>query len=122
MLRHLKPSAPAVGAFAGHVVPFLLSRVFLHRLYDAAVAQDAQTGRFYYVLLLVMHVLGPVVGGVVAACLSRHQPLWHGLLSGVTGSVVVGLLKGFDIGWLVYCALAGVVGGWLCRRVRRAGA
>ena len=123
MLQHIQLSALAIGVFVGYVVPFLISWLFVAGMLDAAAANDAPLGRRYFWLMLTMNLLGPVMGGFVAARLSKYQPLLNGFLSGLAGGVLVGAFReDLHAGLLFYYALAGVVGGWLCGRIGRAGA
>jgi len=119
MFKHLQPSALAVGAFCGQVIPFLLTLLFANRIYDTASTQDTETARFYYWLMVATNVLGPVVGGFFAARLSLYQPLLHGLLAGLLGGVVVSAFRGFNGSLLLYYAFAGVAGGWLAFRIKK---
>jgi hypothetical protein len=116
MFRYIQISALAVAAFIGYVLPLVLSWFLMTRLYSAVATKDAELGRGYFWLLLAVNIFGSVMGGYVAARLSKFQPLLHGMLSGIVGGILMGAFREFNIAWSFYYVVAGIVGGWLWHR------
>lgn len=116
MFAHIQLSALVIGVFAGHAIPFLVTVLLANGIFDAVEGGNLSVGRFYVWLIVFIKVLGAVIGGAVAARLSRHQPLMHGLLTGIVGCLVMDVFREFSIGLLLYSAFAGIVGGWLFNR------
>lgn len=80
---------------------------------------------FLSLVVMWLWALAPFGSGYLAAKLAERQPLFHGLLTGAVGAVLVTLwVRGswiFELGFALYVVCCGLFGAWLwrCRDQRR---
>lgn len=74
---------------------------------------------FYSLVILWSWAVAPVGPGYLAAKLAERQPLFHGLLTGAVGAVLVTLwMRGgwiFELGFALYVVCCGLFGAWMWR-------
>jgi MFS family permease len=114
-------SAVAIGFFLGIVVPFAALMV-LGSLMAPREGEEASKWFTWLNTLAVVVALGaPVLGGYLAARISNVQPLLHGCIVGLLGSVLIAFTSSPGIAglWsLIVFIPGGIVGGWL-RKIER---
>ena len=114
--------AIVIALFAFYVAPFLPLVVLTSVPNFIAVDPNSQTSALYSVSLIALWflALGPVGAGYLAARIAGRLPLYHGLITGLVGAVLVAIAMrgGFWFAKVVLPLIvisSGLFGAWLWR-------
>ena len=117
----MRISAIAIGFFIGFVIPAAIYYLVLLAL-GTAYGNDSSIALNWFGILWVPIAIGsPAVAGYVSARLGRSQPLLHGFMVGVLGTVAaLPLFTPWATGFISAIAFVpgGIFGAWLWRRKR----
>lgn len=102
MFNNVRFKAVILGALFGFVIPYFVASWFKVSVLGDVNQPHAKAPVADYTLAYVfLFVVGPLFGGAVAAHLSRHQPILHGVLAAL-------------VGWLCYSLMgAGILLGFI---------
>ena len=123
MLKGIKLRALLIALFAFYVAP-LLPLIVITSIPNFFGAEPGQRFRLWqspFVLVLAwFYAIAPVGASYFAAKLARQQPLFHGLIVGLVGAVLVVVwVRGdspvFEVLLALLVASCGLFGGWLWR-------
>ena len=123
MIRGVKWRALLISLFAFYVAPLLPLMVIssIPNFFGAEPGQRYRIWQSPFVLVLAwFYAIAPVGAAYLAAKLARQQPLLHGLIVGLVGSLLVVLwVQGgtmvFEAALALLVLACGLFGGWLWR-------
>jgi hypothetical protein len=123
MLNGIRWRALGIAVFAFYLAPILPLVVMtsIPNFFGFDPSRGHRLWQTPFVLVLAwFYAVAPVGSGYFAAKLARQQPLLHGLLIGVTGSVLALLWSQgpsyvFKASLALLIASCGLFGGWLWR-------
>ena len=112
-------SALVIGFFFGFVVPYMIFATLGYTVASASIAEAGVLPGWLNVIGLIVGFAGPVIAGYLAAKIARVQPLLHGFIVGVLGSIMFAFLGPLLVAALfaIFVLIPGsVAGAWLWKR------
>jgi hypothetical protein len=116
-------SAVAIGFFIGIIVPFVALMLVGSILAPSKGEEPSRLLGLYTVLWLILGIGGPFSGGFMAARIAKVQPLLHGCIVGLLGSIFVAVVTTPSITglWSAFVFVpGGITGGWIWKVTRPA--
>jgi len=117
-----KISAIAIGFFLGFLVPFAAFMLLGELIAPGPGEEAPRLMGLFNVVAFAGALAAPVFAGYLAARIAQVQPLLHGCVVGVLGSILIAVVTSPAIAglWSAFVFVpGGIAGAWL-RKVQRA--
>lgn len=118
MFNNIRLKAVALGALLGFVIPYLIASWWkVSVLGDVAQPHLEAPVLDYTFTYAFLFVVGPLFGGAVAAHLSRHQPVLHGVFAALLGWLCYSLMGAGVLIGVIFVAMS-ALGALAWKRLR----
>ncbi len=121
-MTKIRPSAIAIGFFVGFVVPAAIYFAIGSALFIAREGEVLKWIPWFNSLWFAVAIGMPLLAGYLTARVAQVQPLLHGGIVGMLGSIGLVVLA-IPISAALYSAIifvpGGVAGAWLWKKFRR---